>query len=70
MGIYTTVVSKAGVRTDPDKEKAVANMKKPSTVTEVRSFLGLSSYYRKLIKDYSKIAKPLFDLTKKDTVFK
>ena len=45
-------------------------MKKPSTVTEVRSFLGLSSYYRKFIKDYSKIAKPLFDLTKKDKVFK
>jgi hypothetical protein len=64
------IVSKAGVRTDPDKVKAVANMKKPSTVTEVRSFLGLSSYYRKLIKDYSKIAKPLFDLTKKDKVFK
>ena len=64
------IVSKGGVRTDPDKVKAVANMKKPSTFTEVRSFLGLSSYYRKLIKDYSKIAKPLFDLTKKDKVFK
>ena len=63
------IVSKAGVRTDPDKVRAVENMKTPSTVTQVRSFLGLSSYYRKFIKDYSKLAKPLFDLTKKDKKF-
>ena len=63
------VVSKSGVKTDPAKVQAVENMRKPTTVTQVRSFLGLSSYYRKFIKDYSKVAKPLFDLTKKDTRF-
>lgn len=60
------VVSTEGIRIDPEKVKAVEKMERPSTVTQVRSFLGLTSYYRKFIKDYSKIAKPLFDLTKKD----
>ncbi|CAC5384018.1 unnamed protein product [Mytilus coruscus] len=44
-------------------------MKRPETVTQVRSFLGLASYYRKYVKDFSKIAKPLFDLTKKNQKF-
>ncbi|CAC5407655.1 unnamed protein product [Mytilus coruscus] len=57
------------VKTDPAKVVAVKNMKRPETVTQVRSFLGLASYYRKYVKDFSKIAKPLFDLTKKNQKF-
>jgi hypothetical protein len=45
-------------------------MKKPESVTEVRLFLGLCSYYRKFIKDFSKIAKPLFYLVEKKNEFK
>ena len=60
------IVSKSGIRTDPAKVAAVKEMKRPETVTQVKSFLGLASYYRKFVKYFSKIAKPLFNLTKKE----
>ena len=44
--------------------KAVTEWKPPESPTEVRSFLGLAGYYRRFIKDFSKIAGPLTDLTK------
>ena len=62
------IVSKSGIRTDPAKVAAVKEMKSPETVTQVKSFLGLASY-RKFVKDFSKIAKPLFNLTKKEKKF-
>ena len=64
------IVSKQGIRTDPNKISAVKDMLRPETVTDVRSFIGLTSYYRKFVKGYSKIAKPLFDLTKHKTCWK
>ncbi|CAC5382509.1 unnamed protein product [Mytilus coruscus] len=57
------IVSSNGVKTDP-KKKAVSKMKTPENVKELRSFLGLVSYYRKFIKNFSLIAKSLFELTK------
>ncbi|CAC5363264.1 Retrovirus-related Pol polyprotein from transposon 297 [Mytilus coruscus] len=63
------IVSKKGVQTDPAKVKAVKEIQSPKNVTQVRSFVGLASYYRKFIQGFSKIAKPLFDLTKKDKKF-
>ena len=63
------IVSKSGTRTDPTKIAAVKDMPQPKTVTQARSFLGLASYYRKYVQSFSKIAKPLFDLTKKDKKF-
>ena len=53
------VVSEKGVSTDPDKIKAVTEWPHPTTVTEVRSFLGFVSYYRRFIPNFSKVAKPL-----------
>jgi hypothetical protein len=44
----------------------VKGIKQPETLKNIRSFLGLCSYYRKFIKDFSKIAKPITELTKKD----
>jgi hypothetical protein len=63
------VVSKEGTRPDPSKVDAVRGFPVPTTVTNVRSFLGLTGYYRKYIKGYSKLAGLLFELTKKDVVF-
>ncbi|WVZ95682.1 hypothetical protein U9M48_041416, partial [Paspalum notatum var. saurae] len=45
------------------------NRKQPETVTKIRSFLGLAGYYRRFIKDFSKIAKPMTSLTKKNAKF-
>ena len=52
------VVSEEEVSTDPDKIKSVTECPQPTTVTEVRSFLGFVSYYRRFIPNFSKVAKP------------
>ena len=64
------VVSKEGIKVDPLKIKAVAEWPRPTNVTEVRIFLGLAGYYRRFLKDFSKIASPLINLLKKTSKFK
>ena len=61
------VISKDGVKTDPKKVAAVQECAIPLFVTDVRGFLGMCSYYRKFIKDFSNLTKPLNDLTKKES---
>ena len=58
------VVSKDGVMVDPYKIEAVKNWERPINVVEVRSFVGLSSYYRRFVKGFSSIASQLTSLTK------
>ncbi|BHF83808.1 hypothetical protein SprV_0902695500 [Sparganum proliferum] len=64
------VVSAAGIETDDEKVTQIREWPTPADVTEVRSFLGLASYYRRFIKDYARIAGPLHKLTQKDVKFK
>jgi hypothetical protein len=63
------VVSREGIRPDPRKIEAVLHFPTPRIVTSVRSFLGLTGYYRKYVRGYSILAGPLFELTKKDIAF-
>jgi hypothetical protein len=58
------IVGKDGIKMDPEKIKAIIKYPKPQTVKEIQSFLGGAGYYRRFIKNYSKIAKPLSDLTR------
>jgi hypothetical protein len=63
------VVSQQGTRPDPSKVTTVAHFPVPRTVTNVRSFLGLTGYYRNYVRGYSRLAIPLFELTKRDVAF-
>ncbi|XP_057744777.1 uncharacterized mitochondrial protein AtMg00860-like [Arachis stenosperma] len=63
------VVSKQGITMDPAKMEAVMNWERPTSVTEIRSFLGLAGYYRRFIKGFSQLALPITKLTRKDTLF-
>uniref|UniRef100_A0A8C7XG91 ribonuclease H n=1 Tax=Oryzias sinensis TaxID=183150 RepID=A0A8C7XG91_9TELE len=56
------LVSREGVSTDPSKVSAVANWPHPTTVSELRSFLGFASYYRRFVEGFSKLAAPLHRL--------
>jgi len=63
------IVGKDGLKPDPKKIEKVKKIEVPKTVRDIRSFLGLCSYYRKFVKGFSKIAKPLNELLKKDKEF-
>lgn len=63
------LISRDGVRMMEDKVKAVQEWPVPTTVTQVRAFLGTAGYYRKFIKDFSSVAAPLSDLTKDGVTF-
>ncbi|GJT13964.1 putative reverse transcriptase domain-containing protein [Tanacetum coccineum] len=60
------MIDNSGVHVDPAKIKAIKNWAAPTTPTEVRQFLGLAGYYRRFIKEFSLISKPLTKLTQKN----
>ena len=60
------IVSHEGVKVDPNKIKAIKELKVPTTIKQLRVFLGLTGYCRKFVKDYGRIVSPLITLLKKD----
>jgi predicted aspartyl protease len=63
------VISSNGIEVDPEKVRVVANWPRPRNLTELRSYIGLCSYYRRFIKSFADIARPLHQLTEKGRAF-
>jgi hypothetical protein len=64
------IISNGEILVDPAKVREIVGWKIPSLVTEIRSFLGLTGYYRRFIEGFSKIAKPMTSLLEKGKEFK
>jgi len=62
-------ISRKGIEVDKTKIKVIAKLPTPKCVKDIRSFLGHASFYRRFIKDFSKIARPLTSLLAKDVPF-
>ncbi|GJW12186.1 putative reverse transcriptase domain-containing protein [Tanacetum coccineum] len=63
------VIDSQGIHVDPAKIESIKDWVSPKTPTKIRQFLGLASYYRRFIKGFSKIAKPMTKLTQKKVTF-
>jgi len=63
------IISSKGIKDDKSKIKLIANLPTPKSIKDVRSFLGHAGFYRRFIKDFSVISKPLSNLLTKDNIF-
>ena len=64
------LITPQGLKPNPNQVKAVIEFPVPESVTNVRQFLGLTSYYRRFVAQFAKVAAPLHALTRKNAVFK
>nr|GEZ83660.1 putative reverse transcriptase domain-containing protein [Tanacetum cinerariifolium] len=63
------VIDSEGIHVDPTKIDSIKDWASPKTTTEIRQFLGLAGYYRRFIKGFLKIAKPMTKMTQKNVKF-
>ena len=68
-GLFLVTISSRGIEVDKSKVDVIKNLPPPVNVKGIRSFLGHAGFYRRFIKDFSKIAKPLSNLPNMDTPF-
>jgi len=64
------LVPSEGIGTDPEKVVAIAELEQPSTVKELRQYLRVVSWYRRIVPDFFRIVKPLNDLLRKGSKWK
>jgi Reverse transcriptase (RNA-dependent DNA polymerase) len=69
MEFLGVILGKGTIQMDPTKLKGVADWPTPRSVRDVRAFLGFTGFYRYFVPNYSQIARPLIELTKKTTPF-
>jgi hypothetical protein len=63
------ILTAEGIEVDPSKVEVVSKWRQPSNVSEVRNLLGMAGYYRRFIKGFSSIARPMTEHLKKDNKF-
>ena len=63
------IVSRNGIKMDPEKVNTILKWPEPTNVKQVCAFLSLGNFYRRFIKDYAIISRPMVDLTCKDILF-
>ena len=66
VGFLGVIIGEDGVRMEKEKVQGVVEWLVPRSVKDVQKFLGLTNYYRRFVKDFAIIAKPLYEITRKD----
>ena len=66
IGFLDVVIGPSGIEIEKEKVDRVLSWLEPRNVKDVRKFLGLANYYRKFIKDFARLARPINVLTRKD----
>jgi len=60
------IIGQEGIKMSQEKVEAVLSWQRPNSLMEVQSFLGFANFYQRFIQDYSQVARPLTELTKKE----
>jgi len=67
IGFLGVIIGEDGVRMEKEKMQGVIEWLVPKNMKDIQKFLGLANYYRQFVKDFAKIAKPLYKITRKET---